>query len=153
MSDEVSSKADYDWMVVDRDTWKQRAEGFERASKVDANTVQRMTEEVYRLTEAGEKLLAEYNRIASERDAARAENEGLRADALAYPPQRIEFTQYADLKADYDLQATMIETLQEALKRTETLLAKAQAQHIDDRLKGFLSVISQLADQAQDLLP
>lgn len=160
MAERNVRREDYDWMVQnrdewkqDRDNWKQRAEGFERASKVDANTVQRMTDEVYRLNEAAEKLLEECNRIARERDAARAEAEGLRADLLAHPPQRLDIQQYANLKDDYDLQATMIETLQDALKRTETRLAKAQGQHIDDRLKGFLAVISQLADQAQDLLP
>jgi hypothetical protein len=33
------------------------------------------------------------------------------------------------------------------------MLKTAQGRHIDDRLKGFLAVISQLADQAQDLIP
>lgn len=160
MAERNVRREDYDWMVQnrdewkqDRDNWKQRAEGFERASKVDANTVQRMTDEVYRLNEAAEKLLEECNRIARERDAARAENEGLRADALAYPPQRIDFEQYCNLKADYDLQATMIETLQDALKRTENALKAAQVHDIDPRLKGFLATISQLADQSQDMLP
>ena len=210
---------------AERDNWQQRAEAAQRASAVDASTVQRMTEEVYRLKDAGEQLIAECNRVSAERDAARAdlakerdaaeseiadlrhqrdaaltevatligernqsringinwqqrtealirkadalvaerdaalaEAEGLRADMLAHPPElhqelAAERQRHLELIKDYDRREVVITTLEEALKRAENMLKVAQAQHIDERMKGFLAVISQLADQAQDLLP
>jgi chromosome segregation ATPase len=97
-------------------------------------------------------------KLEEERDAARAEVEGLRADLLAYPPEThtelaAERQRHLELMEDYDRREVVITTLEEALKRTENALKAAQAQHIDERLKGFLAVISQLADQSQDLLP
>jgi len=153
-----------------------------------------MSDEVHRLTEAGEKLLGECKRITAERDAAwaevmlqvaanhvitaerdaaelertesraevvrlRAECEGVRADLLAHPPSyyqelAIERKRHLELSEDYDRQNVRITSLEDTIKRTENMLKVAQGQHIDDRLlKGFLAVISRLADQAQDLLP
>ena len=184
MSDEVTRQAaeasaernvareHYDWMVRDRDDWQKRAETAERASAVDASTIQRLTIEVHQLKDAVNKWIAECNRISAERnaafsdmrllrddrDAARDEVEGLRADLLAHPPElhqelAIERKRHLELMEDYDRREVVITTLEEALKRTENMLKTAQNRHIDDRLKGFLAVISQLADQAQDLLP
>ena len=235
-------RADNCRLVDERDGWQKRAESAERASAVDAQTVQRMTEEVHRLKDAGEQLIAECNRVSAERDAAlvevrsqlaeirvisvdrdsaedhngflrekcqkleaerdaaRAEVEGLRADLqkavttadilvserdaaqkqmnemhrrysvlyneceniradlLAHPPEvhqelAIERKRHVELMEDYNRREVAIATLEEALKRAESMLKAAQGQHIDERLKGFLAVISQLADQAQDLLP
>jgi hypothetical protein len=117
-------------------------------------------------------LQAECERLTAERDVAvtdkhclrleleriQAETEGLRADLLAHPPEThtelaAERQRHLELMEDYDRREVVITTLEEALKRTENALKVAQGQHIDDRLKGFLAVISQLADQAQDLIP
>jgi hypothetical protein len=117
-------------------------------------------------------LQAECERLTAERDVAvtdkhclrlelertRAEAEGLRADLLAHPPEThtelaAERQRHLELMEDYDRREVVITTLEEALRRTENMLKAAQAQHIDERLKGFLAVISQLADQAQDLIP
>ena len=165
MSDEVTrqvaeAQADrnvarqhYDWMMRDRDGGQKRAEAAEHASAVDAETVQRMTEEVHRLKDAGEQLIAECNRVSTERDAALAELEGLRADLLAHPPEVhqelvAERKRHLELMEDYDRQNVMIGTLEEALKRTENLLKVA----VDDRLKGVLASISKLSNEAEEML-
>ena len=101
---------------------------------------------------------AEVVRLRAERDAARAEAEGLRADLLAHPPSyhqelAIEQKRHLELQEDYDRQEARITMLDDTINRTENALKVAQGQHIDERLKGVLAVISQLADQAQDLLP
>lgn len=132
MSAEVVSKAEYDWMVGDRDGWNQRSQ---------------------LLSAENCRLVDDLNAAKKERGAALAELEGLRADALANAPQRIDLQQYANLKAEHELQVTIIETLQEALKRTESMLSAAQAKQIDQRLQGFLSVIEQLSSQVQEMLP
>lgn len=172
-------REDYNWMVQNRNEWQDRAVALGHATQRMTEQVERLTADVARLTEerdnsrkeasrlyeAGSGLIIQFNvaladveRLTAERDAARAEAEGLRADLLAHPPSyhqelAIERKRHVELIDDYNLQTTMIETLQEALKRTEALLAKAQIQDIDPRLKGFLATISQLADQSQDLLP
>ena len=184
MSDEVTRQAteasaernvdreSYDWMVRDRDNWRKHAETAERSLALDAETIQQLTSEVDRLKDAVNKWIAECNRISAERnaafsdmrllrddrDAARDEVEGLRADLLAHPPElhqelAIERKRHLELMEDYDRQNVLITTLEDAVKRAENALKVAQAKHIDDRLKGFLAVISQLADQAQELLP
>ena len=183
MSDEVTRQAteikaernvdreSYDWMVRDRDNWRKHAETAERASAVDAQTIQRLTSEVHQLKDAGEQLIAECSRVKTERDAAltdkhrlrleleriRDEAEGLRADLLAHPPEphqelAIERKRHLELMEDYDRQNVLITTLEDAVKRAENALKVAQNRHVDERLKGFLAVISQLADQSQDLL-
>ena len=108
--------------------------------------------------EAAAADTADFLRMVEQRDAARAEAEGLRADLLAHPPEvhqelAAERRRHIELMEDYDRQAVTITMLQEALRRTENALKVAQGRHVDERLKGFLAVISQLADQAKDLLP
>lgn len=151
---------DYDWMVGDRDTWKTEADNWKQQ-------VQLLTADNCRLVDQRNAALADVERLTTERDnwqqraetlerAAQrltVENEGLRADALANAPQRLDLQQYANLKADHELQVTIIETLREALQRTESMLATAQAKQIDQRLQGFLSVIEQLSSQVQEMLP
>jgi hypothetical protein len=148
----------YDWMVFDRDTWKQQAEALKGAA-------QRMTVEIQSLTAERDAARADLaivrvkrNEAQEERDAALAEIEGLRADLLAHPPEThtelaAERQRHIELMEDYDRREVVITTLEDALKRAENAMKTAQAQHIDERLKGFLAVISQLADQAQDLIP
>jgi uncharacterized coiled-coil DUF342 family protein len=122
---------------AERDNWQQRAEVVEQAMQ---------------------GMAAEIQGLTAERDVARAEAEGLRADLLAHPPEvhqelAIERKRHVELMEDYDRREVVITTLEEALKRAESMLKAAQGQHIDERLKGFLAVISQLADQSQELLP
>ena len=119
-----------------------------------------------------QRMLRKTDVLVAERDAAQnethelrkqyaklyAEAEGLRADLLAHPPEThtelaAERQRHLELMEDYDRREVVITTLEEALKRTENALKVAQGRHIDERLKGFLAVISQLADQSQDLLP
>ena len=124
-------------LATERDNWQQRAEVVEQAMQ---------------------GMAAEIQGLTAERDVARAEAEGLRADLLAHPPEvhqelAIERKRHVELMEDFDRQAVTITMLQDALRRTENALRVAQAKHIDERLKGFLAVISQLADQAQDLIP
>ena len=237
MSDEVTRQAaeasadrnvdreSYDWMVRDRDNWKQDRDEWKQCADTLEGAVQRMTAEIQRLTaerdaaradlaivrvkrnesqaerdaaladlcqaeennhgltvevanmRAGLALAtaerdaaladlakerdaaeSEIAALRDQRDAALAEAEGLRADLLAHPPElhqelAIERKRHVELMEDYDRREVVITTLEDALKRTENALATAQAKHVDERLKGFLAVISQLADQAQDLLP
>ena len=92
-------------------------------------------------------------KLEAERDAARAECEGLRADLLAHPPEphqelAIERKRHLELMEDYDRQNVMIGTLEDAIKRTENLLKVA----VDDRLKGVLASISKLANEAEEML-
>lgn len=124
-------------LATERDNWQQRAEVVEQAMQ---------------------GMAAEIQGLTAERDVARAEAEGLRADLLAHPPEvhaelAAERQRHLELIKDYDRREVVITTLEDALKRAESMLKAAQGQHIDERLKGFLAVISQLADQAQDLLP
>jgi len=93
------------------------------------------------------RLRVKRNETQDERDAARAEADALR-EQLA-----IERKRHLELSEDYDRQNVVIGELEDTIKRMENALKVAQGQHIDERLKGFLAVISQLADQAQDLLP
>jgi hypothetical protein len=124
-------------LATERDNWQQRAEVVEQAMQ---------------------GMAAEIQGLTAERDVARAEAEGLRADLLAHPPEvhqelAIERKRHVELMEDFDRQAVTITMLQDALRRTENMLKTAQNRHVDERLKGFLAVISQLADQSQDLLP
>ena len=212
MSDEVTRQAaeasadrnvdreSYDWMVRDRDNWKQDRDEWKQCADTLEGAVQRMTAEIQRLTAERDAARADLAIVrvkrnesqaerdaaladlcqaeennhgltvevanmraglalaTAERDAALAEAEGLRADLLAHPPElhqelAIERKRHVELMEDYDRREVVITTLEDALKRTENALATAQAKHVDERLKGFLAVISQLADQAQDLLP
>jgi uncharacterized coiled-coil DUF342 family protein len=212
MSDEVTRQAaeasadrnvrrdDYDWMVKNRDEWKQDRDEWKQCADTLEGAVQRMTAEIQRLTAERDAARADLAIVrvkrnesqaerdaaladlcqaeennhgltvevanmraglalaTAERDAALAEAEGLRADLLAHPPElhqelAIERKRHVELMEDYDRREVVITTLEDALKRTENALATAQAKHVDERLKGFLAVISQLADQAQDLLP
>lgn len=220
-SERSVSREHYDWMVGDRDEWKQCATVLEGSAQRVAVEIQRLTAERDAAREELDQVRKDNHGLAidvqdiraglevvtAERDAARAdsntltmerdraqshlqsmirkadhlvaerdaaqdethklreqyaklysENEGLRADLMAHPPSyhqelAIERKRHLELIEDYNLQATMIETLQEGLKRTESLLAKAQGQDIDPRLRGFLATISQLADQSQDMIP
>ena len=147
--------------------------------------IARLTAEVHRLKDAGEQLIAECNRVAAERDAAlagvaiviterdaaereqtesraevvrlRAECEGLRADALAHPPElhqelAIERKRHVELMEDYDRQAVMVGILEDALKRAENALKVAQAKRVNPRIPGYAAAIAQLASQIEDLL-
>ena len=169
MSDEVTRQAAE--IRAERDNWQRRAETAERASAVDAQTIQQLTSEVDRLKDAVNKWIAECNRISAERnaafsdmrllrddrDAARDEVEGLRADLLAHPPElhqelAIERKRHLELMEDYDRQAVVITTLEEALKRTENAMKAAQAKHVNPRIPGYAATIAQLASQIEDLL-
>jgi hypothetical protein len=159
-------------LTAERDNWQQRAEAAERASKVDADVLQTaqqwisesngkinvLTEERDAAERERAESRAEVVQLRAERDVALAEAEGLRADLLAHPPEThtelaAERLRHIELMEDYDRREVVITTLEDALKRAENALKVAQGQHIDERLKGFLAVISQLADQAQDLIP
>ena len=149
MSDEVTRQAAE--ASAERDDWQRRAEAAERAKQQLADALQAAQQWI---SVSNGKI----NVLTAERDAARAEVEGLRADLLAHPPElyqelAIERKRHLELMEDYDRQNVLITTLEDAVKRAENALKVAQAKHIDDRLKGFLAVISQLADQAQELLP
>jgi chromosome segregation ATPase len=132
-----------------------------------------LCEESRRLADERDAAKRNYQAAVAERDAAerertesraevvrlRAECEGLRADLSAQAPLlhqqvAIERKRHLELSEDYDRQNVVIASLEDTIKRTENAMKVAQGQHIDDRLlKGFLAVISRLADQAQDLLP
>ena len=145
-------------LTAERDNWQHRAEAAERA-------VQVRTTEIHCLTAERDGARAERDAFIRQRDVAEkncrnlnAEVEGLRADLLAHPPEThtelaAERQRHIELMEDYDRREVVITTLEEALKRTENALKVAQGRHIDERLKGFLAVISQLADQSQDLIP
>ncbi len=172
---EQMKREDYDWMVIDRDAWQAvatkatadldaaRAEVLrltterdtaEREKQLTWENLQRMIRKCDAVILERDVSRDENYRLREERNKLHKENEGLRADALAYPPTRIDAKQYADLKADHELQATMIETLQEGLKRTEAMLAKVQGrQYIDDSLKGVLLSIARLSAEAQGMVP
>lgn len=103
-------------LVDEREGWKKRAEALATA-----------------LESAAQRMAVDRRSLIEERDAAcadlermRVECEGLRADLLAHPPQRIDLQQYANLKAEHELQVIMIETLREALQRTESMLEESQ---------------------------
>ena len=120
--------------------------------------IERLEADNTRLTTERDAALTDQHRLRLELERMHAEADGLRADLLAHPPElhqelAIERKRHLELMEDYDRREVVITTLEDALKRAENALKVAQGQHIDDRLKGFLAVISQLADQAQDLLP
>ena len=166
-------------LATERDNWQQRAEVVEQTMQGMAAEIQGLTAErdaaraeaaivigerdraridanYWRLQ--AEALTRKADALVAQRDTAQAEAEGLRADLLAHPPEvhqelAAERQRHVELKEDYDRREVVITTLEDALKRAEIALKTAQGRHIDHRLKGFLAVISQLADQSQDLLP
>jgi hypothetical protein len=139
-----AARAEVATLRIDAINWEQRTEALIR--KADALVAERDAAQ-----NETHELRRQYAKLHAEAD-------GLRADLLAHPPEphqelAIERKRHLELMEDYDRREVVITTLEEALKRTENALKVAQGQHIDERLKGFLAVISQLADQAQDLIP
>jgi uncharacterized coiled-coil DUF342 family protein len=146
--------------AAERERTESRAEALQlrREYQAERAEVEATREERDAARAERDAALADMRQLRAERDAALAEVEGLRADLLAHPPEvhaelAAERKRHLELMEDYDRQAVVIGILEEAVKRAENALATAQAKHVDERLKGFLAVISQLADQAQDLLP
>ena len=154
-------------LTAERDNWQQQAQQhYDNLQRMIGKCDALVAERDAALVEVRSQL-AEIRVISVDRDSAedhngflrekceklQAEAEGLRADALAHPPEphqelAAERKRHLELMEDYDRQNVMIGTLEDALKRTENLLKVA----IDDRLKGVLASISKLANEAEEML-
>jgi chromosome segregation ATPase len=125
-----------------------------------------------------EQVRVRCNEAREERDAARAEAEGLRADLLAHPPERaariaeLEATietlredgknceaeyvaqrdEIMDMQRKTDHDQVIIEGLREALERTERRLLALSARQIPPALVGLLGVIRREAAAAEKMI-